>query len=315
MMHESLEADRIETQALIRGPGRSVPELGRRVKLFEIRARRLIARGLAGQYRSVFRGRGIEFDEVRAYAPGDDVRLIDWNVSARADGIHIKKHIEEREQTVLLLVDISASSDFGTRAQTKRELIAELCCVLGLAAAAGHDRTGLLLFTDRVEHFVPPARGRRHALRLVRDLLGFRPVGRATNIGLALDYLNRVRRQPAVVFLVSDFISHSYEDSLRIAARRHDLVAVVVSDVRERELPPVGLVELKDIESGERVLVDTSDPAWRQNLRARLEAEKIQRAELFRRSGVDYIELETGEAYEAKLRRFLVARSKKWHFA
>jgi uncharacterized protein (DUF58 family) len=306
----------VKTQALMREPSRTVPELGRRIKLFEIRARRLIARGLAGEYRSVFRGRGIEFDEVRAYAPGDDVRLIDWNVSARAGGIYIKKHIEEREQTVLLLVDVSASSDFGTRAQTKRELIAELCCVLGLAAAAGHDRTGLLLFTDRVEHFVPPARGRRHALRLVRDLLGFQPVGRATDISLALDYLNGVRRQPAVVFLVSDFINpSSYERSLRIAARRHDLVAVVVSDVRERELPPVGLVELRDVESGERVLVDTSDPVWQQGLRARLEAEKIQRAELFRRSGVDYIELETGEAYEAKLRRFLVARSKKWHFA
>ncbi len=306
----------VKTQALKREPSRTVPELERRIKLFEIRARRLIARGLAGEYRSVFRGRGIEFDEVRAYAPGDDVRLIDWNVSARAGGIYIKKHIEEREQTVLLLVDVSASSDFGTRAQTKRELIAELCCVLGLAAAAGHDRTGLLLFTDRVEHFVPPARGRRHALRLVRDLLGFQPLGRATDISLALDYLNGVRRQPAVVFLVSDFISpSSYERSLRIAARRHDLVAVVVSDVRERELPPVGLVELRDVESGERMLVDTSDPVWQQELRARLEAEKIQRAELFRRSGVDYIELETGEAYEAKLRRFLVARSKKWHFA
>jgi uncharacterized protein (DUF58 family) len=284
------------------------PEIARRIKLFEIKTRRLMRMGLAGEYRSRMRGRGVEFDEVRAYAPGDEVRLIDWNVSARAGGLYIKKHIEEREQTVILAVDLSASGDFGTRAQTKRELAAEVCCVLGCAAALNHDRVGLLMFTDRVERFVPPARGTRHALRIVRDLLSYRPVGRATDIGAALNYLHRVTRRAAVVFLVSDFISPPYEHSLRVAARRHDLVAVVISDRREREVPRVGLIEIADAETGERVLVDTSDPAFQRDFAARRVAENARRVELFRRSCVDYIELETGEIYEAKLRQFFAAR-------
>jgi uncharacterized protein (DUF58 family) len=287
------------------------PEVTRRIKRFEIRARRLISAGLAGQYRSRVRGRGVEFDEVRLYTPGDDVRLIDWNVSARLDAPYIKKHVEEREQTILLAVDLSASGELGTRRQTKRELAAEVCCVLGLAAALNRDRVGLLLFTDRVERFVPPATGTRHALRLVRDLLCYRPAGRRTQVSAALDYLNRVARRPAVVFLVSDFISPPYERSLRVASRRHDLVALVISDAREREVPRVGLVEVADAETGERAWIDTSEAAFRQSFAARRAAENAGRVELFRRSRVDYIELETGEAYEARLRRFFAARAER----
>jgi len=291
------------------------PEVARRIKLFEIRTRRLMAMGLAGEYRSVFRGRGIEFDEVRAYAPGDDVRLIDWNVSARADGVYIKKHVEEREQTVILAVDLSASGDFGTPRQTKRELAAEVCCILGFAAALNHDRVGLLLFTDRIERFVPPARGTRHALRIVRDLLSYEPGRRATDVSAALDYLSRVTRRPAVVFLVSDFMSPPYERSLRTLGRRHDLVALVVSDAREREMPKVGLVEVIDAETGRRVLIDTSDLSFHAALAAHRQIENAQRAELFRRSRVDYIELETGQAYEAKLRRLFAIRAERQRHA
>lgn len=285
------------------------PELTRKIKLFEVHSRRLMVSGLAGEYRSLFRGRGMEFDEVRPYAPGDDVRLIDWNVSARTGELHIKKHVEEREQTVLLLVDLSASGDFTTSQRTKREIAAEICCILGLAAATNNDRVGLLIFTDRVEQYIPPQRGSRHALRIVRDLLLAQPISKGTDISIALDYLNRVVRRPAVVFLVSDFVSSNFERPLRVASRRHDMVAIQLVDPLEISLPKVGLIEIEDAETGERLLVDSSSPVV-QKLFQQITIEKQQQLQkIFTQLSIDYLQLKNSEPYDAALRRLFAMRA------
>lgn len=283
----------------------------RKIKLFEIRSRKLMTAGFAGEYASVFRGRGMEFDEVRQYAPGDDVRLIDWNVSARTGSLYIKKHIEEREQTVLLAVDLSRSQDFTTSARTKREIAAEVCCILGIAAASNHDRVGLLLFTDRIEYYAPPKSGTRHALRVVRDLMLSRPQSARTDLSVALSYINRVLRRPAVVFLVSDFLSPDFEKELKILSRRHDVVAIEFTDALERDFPSVGLVEVEDAETGERLLVDSSSAAFRRSFSraATLHQERLRK--LFGSLSVDYVSLSTHEPYEAPLRRLFALRSQR----
>jgi uncharacterized protein (DUF58 family) len=284
-------------------------DIARRMRLFEVRTRKLMEGGLGGQYRSVFRGRGVEFDAVRPYVDGDDVRSIDWNVTARAGEPHVKKHVEEREQTVVLAADLSASVRFGTRAQRKRDLAAEVCCVLGVAAASSGDRTGLLLFTDRVERYVPPGRGTRHAFAITRHLLGHEPVGRGTDVALALDFLNRVLRRRAVVFLVSDFLATGFERPLGVAARRHDLIALTVLDPTEVDVPAVGLAELEDAETGARALVDLSEPAVRRAITERIADARRARERLFARVGADHIELLAGEPYDAALHRLFAARA------
>ncbi|MEW6730408.1 MAG: DUF58 domain-containing protein [Acidobacteriota bacterium] len=286
-------------------------ELARKIKQFEIHSRKLIYAGLAGEYRSVFRGRGMEFEEVRPYTPGDDIRFIDWNVSARTASLYIKKHIEEREQTVLLVVDLSRSGDFTTATRTKREIAAEICCILGFAAAANNDRVGLLLFTDQVEKYVPPERGTRHALRIVRDLLLVQPKGRRTDIATALDYLNRVMRRPAVVFLVSDLLSSNFERALRVASRRHDIVVIQLTDARENLLPPVGLLEFEDAETGERLFVDTTNAAFQDSFAQLASREEERWQKLFYRLSIDYLRLKTHEPYEAALRRLFMLRSRR----
>ena len=236
----------------------------RKIKRIEIRTARVVQEAVAGRYLSAFKGRGMEFEEVRPYVPGDDVRTIDWNVSARAGSPHVKLFREERELTVMLAVDVSGSLSFGSRAQLKRELVAEVAATLAFSATRANDKVGLLLFTDRIERYVPPQKGRRHVLRIVRELLAFEPEGRGTDLPLALEELNLVLRKRSVLFVASDFLGSDWERPMAILRRRHDVIPVVVGDVRERELPNVGMIELTDAETGETGIVDTGSRAVRE---------------------------------------------------
>ncbi len=287
-------------------------EVLKKVRRIQIRTSHVVNDVLAGQYESVFKGHGMEFEEVREYQPGDDVRSIDWNVTARTGRPHVKKFIEERELTVMLLVDVSASSRFGTCGQFKSELAAELCAVLAFSAIHANDKVGLLLFSDRIEKFVPPRKGRRHVLRVIREVLYCDPSGRGTDIVQALDYLNHVTRRHSVSFLVSDFMAPDFKRSLRVASKRHDVIALVVEDRREAELPRVGLLELEDAETGERVLLDTGDPRVREEYAARALDAREERDRTFRLAGVDSISVRTGEPYVEALLRFFRMRERRW---
>jgi uncharacterized protein (DUF58 family) len=261
----------------------------------------------------VFKGRGVEFAEVREYQAGDDVRTIDWNVTARTGRPHVKRYVEERELTVMLLVDASASSRFGTSpAGEKRDVAAEACAILAFSAIHASDKIGLVLFTDRVEKYLPPASGRRHVLRVVRDLLTFAPAGKGTDLGAALDFLARVQKRRTVAFLVSDFLGEGYETALRIANRRHDVVAVTITDPREVEMPDVGLIEFEDAETGEVVCVDTSDRAFRDEFRALADAGRGRLARALRAQGVDAIHLRADEDAVAPLIRFFKERARRF---
>lgn len=286
-------------------------EILKQVRLLEISTRGLVNEVFSGEYHSVFKGRGMSFAEVREYGYGDDIRGIDWNVTARTGSPHVKVFEEERELTLMLVVDVSASARFGTRARMKSELAAELCGVLAFSAIKNNDKVGLILFSDRIERFVPPRKGRRHALRVLRELLYHPDEGKGTDIAGALEYLARVTRRRAVAFLVSDFLAEGYERALSVAARRHDLVAVRVGDVREEEVPPMGFVEFEDPETGERVVVNTSARAFRERFGAARAAARGRVAELFRRSKVDAIDVTTGVPYEKALRRFFEERGRR----
>ncbi|MCY3610389.1 MAG: DUF58 domain-containing protein [Gemmatimonadetes bacterium] len=286
-------------------------EILKQVRLLEITTRGLVNDVFSGEYHSVFKGRGMSFAEVREYRYGDDIRGIDWNVTARTGSPHVKVFEEERELTLMLVVDVSASAHFGTRARMKSELAAELCGVLAFSAIKNNDKVGLILFSDRIEHFVPPRKGRRHALRVLRELL-YRPAeGTGTDIAGALEYLARVTRRRAVAFLVSDFLAEGYERALSVAARRHDLVAVRVGDAREAAIPAMGFVEFEDPETGRRVVVNTSGRAFRERFGEGRAAARARVDEVFRRSKVDSIEVTTGVPYERALRRFFEERGRR----
>jgi uncharacterized protein (DUF58 family) len=272
-------------------------ELAKKIRLIEIQTSKAVNDVLAGEYHSVFKGRGMEFDEVREYAPGDEIRTIDWNVTARTGRPFVKRYVEERELTVWLMVDLSASGSFGSRTQLKNEVAAELCALLAFSAIKNNDKVGLVVFTDQIELFVAPNKGRSHVLRLIRDLLNFTPQSRGTNIAQALDYLGRVTHKKGVVFLVSDFIAPDYKKPLRIVGRRHDLIAVSVADPRETVLPDVGLIELEDAETGNRVLVDTSSKRVRNQYAELAARRRNELRELFRSLSVDQVAVETGEDY------------------
>lgn len=283
----------------------------KQVRQIHIRTRRLVDGMFAGEYHSVFKGRGIEFAEVREYSPGDDVRTIDWNVTARLGQPFVKKHVEERELTVMLLVDLSASGRFGSAARAKNEVAIELCALLALSAIANNDKVGLILFTDRIEKFVPPRKGRNRALRLIRELLYFEPQHTGTDAGLALEYLNMVSKRRSVSFLISDFLTSDYERPLRIARQRHDVIPVSISDPREWELPNAGLVTLRDLETGEDVLLDTGSAAVRRRYAERRRATAMQRRHFFRSLGLDMIDVRTDVPYIHPLMQFFRQRERR----
>ena len=289
----------------------SSQEILKKVRRIEIRTNRLVNESLAGEYHSVFKGRGMEFDEVREYTPGDDIRTIDWNVTSRMGHPYVKKYVEERELTVMLVVDASASGDFGTVGSTKRAMAAEVCALLAFSAIRNSDRVGLLIFTDREERYVPPRKGRNHVLRVIREVLTFQPVGRGTNLTLALESLARGIRRRSVAFVVSDFLDADFERALRLANRKHDVIALSLSDPREMELPPVGLLELEDAESGRRMLVDTWDRKAMQQFAAHQKARAETRRRIFRRNEVDFVELSTSSPYDLPLIRFFHERARR----
>ncbi len=286
-------------------------EILKQVRLLEITTRGLVNDVFSGEYHSVFKGRGMSFAEVREYRYGDDIRGIDWNVTARTGSPHVKVFEEERELTLMLVVDVSASAHFGTRARMKSELAAELCGVLAFSAIKNNDKVGLILFSDRIERFVPPRKGRRHALRVLRELLYHPAEGTGTDIAGALEYLARVTRRRAVAFLVSDFLAEGYERALSVAARRHDLVAVRVGDAREAAMPPMGFVEFEDPETGRRVVVNTSGRVFQERFGEGRAAARARADEVFRRSKVDSIDVTTGVPYERALRRFFEERGRR----
>ena len=286
-------------------------EILRKVRRIEITTRGLVDQVFSGEYHSVFKGRGINFAEVREYDYGDDIRTIDWNVTARTGTPHVKIFEEERELTVMLLVDVSASGDFGTRERMKGDLAVEVCSLLAFSAIKNNDKVGLIIFSDRVEKFVPPRKGRRHVLRVLREMLYHEPAGRTTDLGAALEYLSRIIRRRAVVFVVSDFVSKPFEKALGVAGRRHDVVALRVRDRRESELPPIGLVELEDAETGERLVVDTSNLDFRAAFASRGEEARAAQDRTFRRSKVDVVDLSPGRPYLRPLMRFFEERGRR----
>ena len=281
-----------------------------KVRLIEIRTNRLVNEMLAGQYQSVFKGRGMAFQEVRQYIPGDDIRLIDWNVSARTNDVYVKLFAEERELTVMLLVDMSGSVSFGTADRIKREVEAEMAALLAFSAIKNNDRVGLIVFTDHVEKFVPPKKGKKHVLRVITEILNYRPQGRGTNIAEALDFLGRVTKRRCVAFLFSDFLATGYEHSLKVASRRHDLIPVVITDPLEEELPPLGVFVAEDPETGHVAAFHTS---WwaRSRYRQRVALIRQWREALFRRYRMDFINVRTDAPYVDPLVRFFKARERR----
>jgi uncharacterized protein (DUF58 family) len=287
-------------------------EILKQVRRIEIATRGLVNEVFSGEYHSVFKGRGMNFSEVREYQYGDDIRAIDWNVTARTGSPFVKVFEEERELTVMLVVDVSASGEFGTVERMKGEIAVELCAVLAFSAIKNNDKVGLIIFSDRIEKFVPPRKGRQHVLRVLRELLYFEPEGTGTNIAAALEYLNNVVRRRAVVFLVSDFLSEGFAKGLSVAGRRHDVIAIRMSDRRELDLPPLGYVEFEDAESGDHMLVNTSDARFRAAFRANAERARRTLMQTFRQTKVDVIEVRTGEPYVEPLMRFFRERARRF---
>jgi uncharacterized protein (DUF58 family) len=287
-------------------------EILKKVRRIEITTRGMVNDVFSGEYHSVFKGRGMDFAEVREYQVGDDIRTIDWNVTARIGHPYVKVFEEERELTVMLLVDASFSSEFGTAERMKGEIAAELCALLAFSAIKNNDKVGLIIFTDKIEKFVPPRKGKRHVLRVLRELLYFRPEDRQTDIGLALEVLSRVIRRRSTVFLVSDFLSKDYTRALRIANRKHDIVGIHLVDPRELDLPNVGFLELEDAETGEAMLVNTFDRRVRQLFGRRTSETMAQKEKLFRSMNVDSIVIRTDESYFEPLIRFFRMRAKRF---
>ncbi len=285
-------------------------EVLEKVRRIEIKTQSIVNDILSGEYHSVFKGQGMEFSEVRTYMQGDDIRTIDWNVTARAGEPYVKKYVEERELTVMLVVDASASGNFGTVNQLKAEIAVELCALLAFSAIKNSDRVGLIIFTSEVEKYIPPKKGKNHVLRVIRELLYFKPQKPGTNIAEAVDYLNRVQRKKAVVFFVSDFLATGFESAFRVAARRYDMIAVSITDPRENQLPDVGLIELRDPETGKTVLVDSGSRSFRNKFARDSEKRRQSLKSLLRSINIDQIEITTAEDYVEPLVRFFKKREK-----
>ena len=285
-------------------------EVLQKVRRIEIRTRSVVDSILSGEYHSVFKGRGMEFSEVRSYVEGDDIRNIDWNVTARMNSLFVKKHVEERELTVMLVVDASASGSFGSVNTFKGEMGVELCALLAFSAIKNNDRVGLIIFTSGVERYIPPQKGKNHVLRVIRELLYFQPREKGTDVGEALSFLNRVQRRRAVVFLVSDFFTAPFVKPLRVAAKRHDLIAISLRDPRERELPDIGLIELEDAETGGTLLVDSSSKEFRRRFTREMEQRAAAVSEGFAANGVDEVSVSTAADYVEPLVKFFRKRGK-----
>jgi uncharacterized protein (DUF58 family) len=286
-------------------------EILKKIRALEIKTKGLVQTMFAGDYHSVFKGRGMNFEDVREYQPGDEIRAIDWNVTARLGTAFVKKFTEERELTVVLVVDVSASGNFGSVAQSKRELAAEVACVLAFSAIRNNDKVGLLLFSDRVELFIPPKKGRSHTLRIIREILFFEPAGRGTAPALALDYLNNVVTRRAVVFFISDFQTSDFSRELSVSGRRHDFIALHIQDEREENLPNVGIITLEDAETGEQIEINTADRTTRARFNALAETQRTELNRTLRRNNIDAISLRTGENYLPALRSFFKQRERR----
>ncbi|HEX9614034.1 MAG TPA: DUF58 domain-containing protein [Bacteroidota bacterium] len=287
-------------------------ELLKKVRQLEIRTRGVVNQVFSGEYHSVFKGRGMEFSEVREYQPGDEIRTIDWNVTARLNHPFVKIFEEERELTVMLLVDLSGSQYFGSKASLKGDIAVELSAILAFSAMKNNDKVGAMLFTDRIEKFVPPRKGRSHALRIVREMLSFEPTRRTTNLNAALEYLNRIQKKRAIVFLISDFMDSGYEQALQIAGKRHDLVGIVLLDPREKELPGFGLATFRDSETGQDRWIDTLNPAVRKAHTATWSAAQQARRSVFVKSKLDSVEISVDQSYMKPLIDFFQRREKRW---
>jgi uncharacterized protein (DUF58 family) len=286
-------------------------ELLKKVRQIDIVSRKVVDELLGGEYKSVFKGRGMEFDEVREYAPGDEVRTIDWNVTARTGRPYVKRFIEEREQALFFLVDMSASGSFGSFRKTKNETAAELCGLLAFSAIKNNDRVGLIIFTDGIELFIPPGKGQLHVLHIIREILGFEPKRKGTCISTALDYLGKMVKRKCVTFLISDFQDADYEKPLKVAAAHYDLIAVTMTDPRELELPDAGLVELTDAETGEQLLVDTASATARRKYNSAAQAHHLALRERLARLNIDQIDIQTDRDYVRDLVRFFRTRERR----
>lgn len=286
-------------------------ELSKAVRHLEIVARRAVNDHLAGNYHSVFKGRGMDFQDVRAYQPGDDIRTIDWNVSARTDELHVKQFVEERELTVFLLIDVSGSQRFGTKNRRKQETAAQLAALTAFSAIKNNDRVGLIIFTDKVETFIPPRKGRKHVLRVIKEILAPDIEARKTSIAAALEYLARVSNQRSVTFLISDFLDTDYEQALKIAHRRHEIIPLVLVDPMESRLPDLGIVHFEDPETGQIVAVDTSSRAVREAYSAHMARVRRDRDRLFKKLEIDALEIDTGEDHIDPIVRYFRRRAAK----
>ncbi len=286
-------------------------ELLKKVKQIEINTRNIVNEVFSGEYHSVFKGRGMEFAEVREYQPGDDIRLIDWNVTARMGHPYVKLFQEERELTVMLLVDVSSSGSFGTERQLKREMAAELSAVLAFSAIKNNDKVGLIIFSDQIEKFIPPRKGKSHVLRVVREILFYKPREATTNINEALEFLSRVIKRKSTVFLISDFLAEDFKKSLQIANKKHDIIAISIVDPREVVLPNAGMIELEDAETGETIVVDTSSAQLRDEFHLNAMKRKEELKSLFQSIGVDHINIFTNESYVEPINKFFKMRAKR----
>ncbi len=287
-------------------------EILKKIRRLDIRTKRLVNDIFSGEYHSVFKGRGMEFSEVREYVVGDDIRTIDWNVTARTGHPHVKVFEEERELTVMLMVDVSSSGEFGTATQMKRDIALEICALLAFSAIENNDLVGLIMFTDKVEKVVMPKKGRKHVLRLLRELLYFEPQDTETDLAIPLDYLNRITKRRAIVFMVSDFMGAGYEKPMTVAAKKHDLVPIVITDPREEELPRIGLVELEDAETGQTVVVDTTDPSLRDVFGLNVSKAQLDRERVFCRIGLDFINIRLDKPYIDELTAFFKKRASRY---
>lgn len=288
-------------------------DLVKKIRRIEIRTKRLVNDSYSGEYHSIFKGRGMEFDEVRPYQVGDEIRSIDWNVTARTGEPHVKRYVEERELSVMLLVDASGSENFGSVNRFKRELAAELTSVLSFAATSNNDKVGLMIFTDQIEHYIPPRKGRRHVLRLIRELLAFEPKGKGTDIKLALDTVNLMLKRRSIIFLVSDFLTDpgSYRKELAVTNRRHDVIAVDLNDPLEGDIDDVGLLALEDPETGRIAWVDTSSKTWQSAYLERITFLEMTKHQTFTQASVDNISIGTDIDYTKPLTAFFEERAKR----